>query len=900
MPRRVIARDNHVMKSNGVSGKKSHRRDRMAPCMLAIAFFILGTGPAPGQDSEPFHFDSVPRFYEIETVSSFLYAHNMDLLDFDGDGDLDMARIPGDGMSLEFIRNEGGALRMHSFVHIYNTYNLCPSDVKSGDFNNDGIQDVVVFGFSKFFPYSCEMIVFTGDGAGGFSPQPAQPLPFDYLCFNLSVSDIDGDSLDDIVAWDYVGDQVFIQLGSGSQSQFTAAGLIYEMEVCDLDGDTYPDLVMVLHTQPNLGEVYIYFNDGSGGFPTQPKSLGLLNFPAGLELLDADGDGNTDIVTADLIGSVYNPKVELAAYLGDGSGGFGPPVFSWMHYAQWFVSDIESADCDGDGLVDLVVSYEFTYGDIYGLLTVTKNVGKGKFVAHSSASLYGNDFEILDLTGSGALKILTVEGIVVPVDGAGHIGGGGIESALPMFAFLAQTVGDFDQDGVEDLMTYDFYTRTLKLYLLDGEGGVLWEFHIWQGTPSDTGLPYSGDLDGDGFMDVVLMKPDEIIAFRNKNGSGFGPPIYTNLPPACIWKPRGYALGDLNGDGFVDIVQSNDRYPDGMVALGVGDGTFSASCLTYAGLPGDITLADFTGDLLLDLAYADHNDGSFFVLPGLGNGTFGPPIHSKKIDVGFMQTRGDVDNDGDVDVVANWSSGFRVLKNDGSGKFTHGQTVTIDWHFRDFELLDLDKDGDLDLVAEEKELHRLIWAFQNQGGTFQETQPRWVVGCGTSGIGVTNLDAQVSVGDFDGDGFDDVCVGNMTDHSSAPLPVFLLNRSMLRQEGLAKGGHTVTLELRAPLAANQAYLTLASSTGSYPGLPLGKGLLPLNYDHLLWSLSMSGGGVFVQFSGFLDMEGRAEAEMVLPPGLTIPPLDLDFAFVTFAALPPHGIMTSNGLGVTVR
>jgi len=148
---------------------------------------------------------------------------------------------------------------------------------------------------------------------------------------------------------------------------------------------------------------------------------------------------------------------------------------------------------------------------------------------------------------------------------------------------------------------------------------------------ANTGSPVAmalGDLDGDGDLDVVTARGytggGGFVFLRNEGNGAFGQPV--NVAGAT--RSAGIAVADLNGDGKADVVVSDG---DGLaignsmsVYLGNGNGTFGAP-KTYptGGLATAVTAANLDGDNALDLAVADYASDLVVVLPGNGNGTFG-------------------------------------------------------------------------------------------------------------------------------------------------------------------------------------------------------------------------------------------------------------------------------------
>jgi large repetitive protein len=88
------------------------------------------------------------------------------------------------------------------------------------------------------------------------------------------------------------------------------------------------------------------------------------------------------------------------------------------------------------------------------------------------------------------------------------------------------------------------------------------------------------------------------------------------------------ALGDVNGDGRLDIITANNNSDNASVLLGNGNGTFAAQATFSTGSsPRAVTLGDVNSDGRLDIITANNGDASASVLLGNGNGTFQAQSH---------------------------------------------------------------------------------------------------------------------------------------------------------------------------------------------------------------------------------------------------------------------------------
>jgi FG-GAP-like repeat len=184
--------------------------------------------------------------------------------------------------------------------------------------------------------------------------------------------------------------------------------------------------------------------------------------------------------------------------------------------------------------------------------------------------------------------------------------------------------------------------------------------------------PYSvavADFNRDGIDDLAVVNHGaNTVSILLGNGDGSFRAAQ-NFPTGSL--PRFVAVGDFNGDGVQDLAVANERSNDVSVLLGNGDGTFQSSLDVPVGLaPAWLAVGDFNGDGLQDLAVANGSSANVSVLLGSGDGSFqaaqNVPAGSSPISVAV----GDFNGDGLQDlVVANWTYNISVFLGNGDGSF---------------------------------------------------------------------------------------------------------------------------------------------------------------------------------------------------------------------------------------
>lgn len=307
----------------------------------------------------------------------------------------------------------------------------------------------------------------------------------------------------------------------------------------------------------------------------------------------------------------------------------------------------------------------------------------------------------------------------------------------------------------------------------------------------------TGDLNGDGFDDVVLslVEPELVLGAETTEGmqvllnDGEGnlvpqaPIIFPNVavPPDPPEPPHieGLAIGDFNGDGVNDVAAVFNV--DSFVQIFVNDGTGALTAgqsFPTAFRASEMTAVDLTGNGLMDLAVIGPRDGTVQIHLQTAPGTFTAgqlvelALNNDDRPDPFDIVAGDVDGDGRVDLAvshfrARDADGDRdgrvdILRNDGNGTFTR-ETVMLtnggsDPRLCGLALGDLNGDGRADLVV--TSLLGGTWVvLAGSGGSFDPQTAQILSGLDT---------VDVAIADFDMDDRLDVAILNQP-HVDPPL-----------------------------------------------------------------------------------------------------------------------------------
>ncbi|MEM7201665.1 MAG: VCBS repeat-containing protein [Planctomycetota bacterium] len=370
-----------------------------------------------------------------------------------------------------------------------------------------------------------------------------------------------------------------------------------------------------------------------------------------LALGDVDGDGDPDLV----VGNEYQRN---RLFLNDGRGVFLDATASSVPPDRLLLLGAgTTGDVDGDGDPDLVVGAVFEQNRLY------VNRGDGTFVDGTSR---------------------------LPAD------------QDPSYSVA---VGDVDGDGAADLV-FGNVVLPNRLYLNDGVGNFADETAARM--PPDTQNTYAlamGDVDLDGDSDLVLGNDGQNQLYLN-DGAGRFVDVTATLMPQSIEPTRAVLLGDVDGDGDLDGVFGNFGQ-DRLYLNGARGGAPGFTDVTAERFPAGVlltnaaALGDVDGDGDLDLILGDTR-GRLYLNDGTGS--FTDETEERMPDARAVTTSGlalgDVDGDGDPDLALCGAAQNRLYLNDGAGSFTDVTSARMPpGVVAGLAMIDVDGNDDPDLVG---------------------------------------------------------------------------------------------------------------------------------------------------------------------------------------------------------
>ncbi|MGE3805811.1 MAG: FG-GAP-like repeat-containing protein, partial [Gemmataceae bacterium] len=608
------------------------------------------------------------------------------------------------------------------------------------DFNKDGNADVVISNGGYGGPQGIS--VFLGNEDGTFQAEHFfnAGLP----CGSIVACDVDQDgNLDLAIALQIDYDLrigAFLGDGTGQFSFNTFSGL-------DLTGDYYSfDVNSISLFTGHFGGGWNDVAAINRDYPT-PK----LYFAGNVFQLDSsetralavdlDGDQLDELIVVDPGAvTVYSTSGTITQYTDARIGGE--------------IQSVVSGDFDGDQRTDLAISD----GD---RIRIVFNDPIQGFQAPVQAYAHSGVYMLIacDLDGNGSPDVAAVGSsnlVSILSQGDGSFRNqvtslAGVNTA-PRLEYPGPVIAsaDFDHDGLTDIAVLNTTSNGVAILfgLSDGTFG-------WRDTslaPVEGRRLAQGDLNSDGFTDIVSVRASTISVSLGRGNGIYQDPLQFTLPnystaPAIF-------IADVNDDGRPDLLTIGD-YPDDYtgfaVLLGVGDGTFRP--------PQDYRLIDVPGPSSAQgLSVSDVNNDQHqdvllywqqhvYVFMGNGDGSFAPRDDpSFRIDSNIPPTVADINRDGKPDLVGIIDDDLAVFLGIGDGTFLQPalRIPTLN-HPHGVVVADFDEDGILDLAC--VDYYDTISLFLGNGdGTFQ----------GRRSFLVRLYASNLILADFNGDGHSDL------------------------------------------------------------------------------------------------------------------------------------------------
>ena len=332
--------------------------------------------------------------------------------------------------------------------------------------------------------------------------------------------------------------------------------------------------------------------------------------------------------------------------------------------------------------------------------------------------------------------------------------------------------GDVNNDGKSDLVVACGQKRNLTIFKGRGNG----QFDVTTGSPLL--LPYSpnemviGDMNSDGYADLIIASHDSydiiILPGDGKGNFTVSPNSSVTMKEGNHPHTHGLGIGDLNGDSYLDIVTANNSDNDIAVLLNNGTGGFlpaSGSPFTVSPSPYPLTIGDVNSDRHLDIVSTSTNSSMrvLTVLLGDGRGHFRRNDIPLRTPSPWFVASGDINKDNIPDLVMTHfeRSELTVLIGSRSGHFTEvtGSPFNLGSSAWHVAIADLNRDGNTDVLAAANNGVRVMLG---------DGEGQFVLAFGSpfpTGKGTWHL----AISDVNGDGRPDVVTSNLESNNVSVL-----------------------------------------------------------------------------------------------------------------------------------
>ena len=704
--------------------------------------------------------------------------------DIDGDGKLDLAVSNYGSSNVSVYRNLSSIGNISFATHIDFATGSYPVNLAIGDIDGDGIPDISVVNAGSSTVSVLRNLSVIGtvnfathvDFATGTTPN------------GLAIGDLDGDGIPDVAVSNYGANTVSVLRNTSTSGTVsfathvdlaTGTGPLF-VTIGDISGDGKPDLVVA---NPGANTVSVLRSVASSGSITTGSFATHVDFLTGsspytVTVGDLDGDGLPDMVVTNVGDNTVSVLHQIVPVY--------PPTITVVNPSSATVGS--TVTITGTNFNTTSANNIVFFGATQA--TVTAATATQLTVTVPAGATYAPITELNSGTNMSCFGISNFNPIYSPAKT--NITSTDFATKVDLIAGSGPrtvAIGDLDGDGKPDLVEVNSNTTTISVFrnitsagtLTSGSFAAKVDFTVGSGPVA----VIVGDIDGDGKPDLIVTNgsSNTVSVLRNTSTSGTIS-FATKVDFTTSTGTFAVAIGDLDGDGKLDLAVSNNSVNNVSILRNtstIGNISF-ATHIDFATGTGPLYLAieDIDGDGMPDISVTNANSNTVSVLRNLSTiGTINFGTHSDFAtgSVPISLAVGDLDGDGHPDIVVTnqTSNTISVLYNTSTSgnpsfatkvDFAGGSATNIP------TIGDMDGDGKPDIIVCNRTANS-VSVFRNTSTSGSITSNSFA---GKVDYTVGTSPYSVAVGDLDGDGRPDIVTANLGAntvsilHNTIPAP----------------------------------------------------------------------------------------------------------------------------------